>query len=173
MSRGKKYGVLGGALAALALGASHCSGGSVNFAQCSPGLLNPSLDQELFLDGPVEDTGRVSVGSRLEPYELRAGHLISEGDIVLGSAADLGGGDSKASSTITLKLLLWPGGVVPYTIDSGIPDPSRVTMAIDHWNSMLSGAIRLVPHTSEGDWASFTRSASAGTCASSVGRQGG
>jgi hypothetical protein len=162
-----------GAAIAMALLASHC-GGPAMLPQCSPGLLNQSLHQELFLEGSVEDTGTVRVNGTLEPYELRAGRLVSEGDILLGRAASLFvGGDPRASSTITLQELLWPGGVIPYAIDPAIPDPSRVTLAVDHWNSMLAGAVKLIPHSSEADWAWFSRSSSASTCASSVGKQGG
>jgi astacin len=169
----------GWALPALALAvlASDC-GGHGTLPPCSPGLLNQSLDPpEKFLEGEVEGSGKIQVGSSsswLEPYQVRSGLLISEGDIVLGNAAALSASaGSRASSVMAVLQDLWPGGVIPYALDPSIPSPSRVTAAIDHWNTMLSGAVKLVPHSSEPDWAYFTRSSSSTTCASSVGRQGG
>ncbi|HBR97546.1 MAG TPA: hypothetical protein DD979_09235 [Gammaproteobacteria bacterium] len=103
------------------------------------------------------------------------GHLVAEGDILLGpapsehEAATRGSGISIASSR-------WLDGIIPFQFDASITDSnliSRVHDAIDHWND--NSSIRLVERTdanadSYKDYVVFTDSDG---CASYVGRNGG
>ncbi|WP_438026651.1 ricin-type beta-trefoil lectin domain protein [Sorangium sp. So ce233] len=62
----------------------------------------------------------------------------------------------------------WPGGVVPYTIDPGLPDQARVTDAIKHWESATP--IRFKRRTTEADYVTFHPGDG---CSSYIGRIGG
>ncbi len=75
-------------------------------------------------------------------------------------------------SVPTVGEYLWPGGVIPYTIASGLPSQQRVASAVAHWNTQLNGTLRLVPRTKEGVYLHFTRPASPAVCASYVGWMG-
>ena len=61
----------------------------------------------------------------------------------------------------------WPGGNIPYVIDSGLPSQQRVIEAVNHWNSNLTGVIHWYPRTTESDYVVF-KSTSNG-CFSMVG----
>jgi hypothetical protein len=41
----------------------------------------------------------------------------------------------------------WPGGVVPYVIESDLPDPQRVLDSVAHWQSKTN--VRLVARTTQ------------------------
>jgi hypothetical protein len=80
-------------------------------------------------------------------FEVIDGNAILEGDIVLGpiekvrhesaiirnSIAQQSGGNVPRAIAITGKKYRWPGGVVPYAIDSNLPQSERVASAIKHW----------------------------------------
>jgi hypothetical protein len=64
---------------------------------------------------------------------------------------------------------LWPDGVVPYTIEDGLPAAERVQRAIDQWNS--SGTpVRLEPRADQDDHVAFVAGV---RCSSKRGRSGG
>jgi astacin len=105
-------------------------------------------------------------------YEVRDGLAIFEGDIILGTAEELdseGASDKhnpKEAVGMTSTLTRWPGGVVPYALSATAPNPLRIAAAVEHWNTMLKGVIRLIPRTSESKYVQFT----SGTgCASGIG----
>jgi hypothetical protein len=62
----------------------------------------------------------------------------------------------------------WPGGVIPFVINDQLPDPSRVTSAIEHWQQNTPITFR--QRTTENDFIEFIP---ASGCSSAVGRQGG
>lgn len=62
----------------------------------------------------------------------------------------------------------WPGGVVAYTINGGLPNQGRVIDAINHWQNTTR--IRFVLRTNQADYIEFVQSDG---CSSFVGRQGG
>lgn len=109
-------------------------------------------------------------------YEVRDGLAIHESDIVLGSveelerSAEAGKQAERFGLGITGARYRWPGGRIPYLIEPGMPSVSRITGAIAHWNSALSGVIRLVPRTTESNYLVFARS---GSCSSAIGMIGG
>jgi len=108
-------------------------------------------------------------------YVVRDGLAIWEGDIILGRAGEIAPAGSPAKTNsrqsmgITSTSNRWPGGVIPYTIDPTMPNQIRVVTAIDHWNSVMAGTIRLVARTSEPYYVTFFNSSSASTCSAYVG----
>ncbi|MBK5293183.1 MAG: M12 family metallopeptidase [Acidobacteriia bacterium] len=108
------------------------------------------------------------------PFTVREGIGVLEGDILLGPVEELVlvSGKEKAQREgmgITSTLYRWSGGVIPYVIDAAMPNTSRITDAVSHWNTLLGGAIQLTPRTSESYYLKFTVPASAGTCSSYIG----
>lgn len=106
------------------------------------------------------------------------GDAIFEGDIVLGTTAQMEEAFKKISESDDVQEALkgifisgskfrWPNGVIPFRIDPGLPDPNRVTEAIQHWHNHT--AIRFVPRNQEADFVTFRRSPNG--CSSAVGRQ--
>ena len=136
-------------------------------------------EEASFASGPLR-TGWI-VGRDGRPtevaYQVREGLAIWEGDIVLGEV------DEIASTREELERpegpsygvirdgsnVRWPGGVVPYVIDSNLPQPSRVTGAMKHIETN-TGRVTFVPRTNQRDYVRFVRS---NGCASSVGMVGG
>ncbi len=110
-------------------------------------------------------------------YEVIGGLAIFEGDIVLGTAAELEAARQPVPQTgrreamvISPLLRRWPGGVVPYVIDSVLANQRRVLDAIDYWNA--NTPIRLEPRSSQSNWVRFFRTAGTGRCSSDVGMAG-
>lgn len=109
-------------------------------------------------------------------YVQRGGDWIElEGDKlykVRGGVLPANPGESGVSEGVgVMSAQTWPGGVLPYVIDSSLPNQQRVTEAVNHWNTNLSGVIRLIPRTNETDYAAFIHDASG--CSSPVGRYAG
>lgn len=112
-------------------------------------------------------------------HAVEDGWAVYEGDIILGRQDELrevadtrGKSQPRDAVAITGSQYRWPGGIIPYTIDAALPNQSRVTAAVDHWNTTMAGHVKLVPRTSETAYLSFVRSSSASTCSSMVGRTG-
>ncbi len=118
-----------------------------------------------------DDAGELTIHTDLGPlttgFKAFDGVAVVEGDILVGDVEEvtsLGGqaaGRSGASA-------LWPKGVVPYTISSSLPSPSRVRDAIAQWES--STGIRFVKRTTESSYLTFRAGSG---CSSFVGRVGG
>ncbi len=107
-------------------------------------------------------------------YEIQEGRAIFEGDIDLGPAvaiaateAELAGGENHGV-IIDGSSRRWPGGVVPYVIDSSLPSQSRVTSAISHIEANTSG-VDFVPRTNQTAYVVIRPGSG---CSSSVGRTG-
>ncbi len=110
-------------------------------------------------------------------HEVAGDLAIFEGDIVLGQTWELPAATGAKNATrsavaITGSNYRWPGGIIPYSIDPTMPNTSRITAAIEHWNTVLAGVVKLTSRTTESAYVYFYRSPSAGQCASSVGRTG-
>ena len=113
-------------------------------------------------------------------YQVINGLAVVEGDIILGTPEELEppsgpqvikGPDARQEAVATSDPeTLWPEGVVPYTIDGGLPEPQRVLDAIEHWHD--NTLIRFVERTNETDWINFVEPDEL-TCASRVGMTGG
>ncbi|MFB3778037.1 MAG: M12 family metallopeptidase [Bryobacteraceae bacterium] len=110
-------------------------------------------------------------------YQVIDGMAIYQGDIVLGTAAEMeaarepaGKAGFRGAMVVSSPSDRWPGGVVPYVIDPGLVNPSRVRQAVAHWNSKTP--IRFVERTSEPNWVVFTPGSGTGVCSSYVGMVG-
>jgi hypothetical protein len=104
------------------------------------------------------------------------GEAIVEGDIVIGTVqqasdrfAALQRGDISVLGLGAIgENLRWPNGVVPFEIQSDLPNQQRVTDAIEHWQA--NTPLRFPRRTNESDYLIFRPGSG---CSSSVGRQGG
>ena len=112
-------------------------------------------------------------------YEVVDGLAIYEGDIVMGSAAELEA-KSLASQGITIDTSCvlwlchdyhWPNGIVRFRIDASLSTTmqNRVNAAIAHWEANTQIDFR-AKRSSDSDFVEFT---SGSGCSSMVGRQGG
>jgi hypothetical protein len=109
-------------------------------------------------------------------YEEIAGKAVFQGDIILSPDQIGADGDTAKSAKARVRgaglsgsHTRWPEGRIPYTIDPGLPDQSRVTNAIAHWEA--NTPIRFVTRTSESAFLTFRPSSSG--CSSAIGRTGG
>lgn len=99
-------------------------------------------------------------------YEVIAERAVFEGDILLGAEPET---ERRAQSAVSFGTR-WPGSVVPYKIDPALPNPARVTDALDHWRRYTG--FQLVPRTTEPNYLYFTDPGTGG-CSSYVGMSGG
>ncbi len=115
-------------------------------------------------------------------YSVVDGLAIFEGCVVLGTveemerrAAAIQAGETGEIAPgvgITGAQYRWPNALMPYTIDGGLPNQSRVTNAIAHWTQNTK--MRFVRRTSSNasQYPNYVRFRSATGCWSSVGMQG-
>lgn len=124
---------------------------------------------------PFEGIEAGVYGGTAVTYAIRGGDAVYEGDIELGPAAlmqkaeTLKQGAKHSATGVSSWESLWPNGVIPFAIDSTIPNPERITDAISHWNGVMGGTVALVPRTSEPNYVQFVNAADAGRCSSYVG----
>ena len=119
-----------------------------------------------------------SFAAKAVQYVELDGLAIFEGDIVLGTAAEVAqmsdmlraeAASGVASAVaITGAQFRWPNCRVPFTIDPALPNQARVTDAIAHWEANTN--YRFVARTTEADFVTFRPGSG---CSSSVGRRGG
>lgn len=113
-------------------------------------------------------------------YNVIGGWAVAEGDILLGRAGEIpatapetvedkGAPPERSSIARSDASFLWPGGVVPFTIDDTLPDQQRIFDAIHEWNTRTS--ITLVPRGAEANYVHFQNDESG--CNSFVGMVGG
>jgi hypothetical protein len=119
-----------------------------------------------------------AVGGRLESVQYAEvdGLAVVEGDMIIGTVEEVEartreveGVQAKGVAIDTLPAR-WPNAVVPYTIDPTLPNPSRVTAAINAWEQQTH--VRFVLRTASNaaqhpDWVTFRPGLG---CASNVGR---
>jgi len=145
---------------------------------------NPMGSGGEFRTGPLAGTAFVSgktFGYKALPYAVIDGLAIFEGDIVLGPVATLQAAANDSSGQqlpqyacgITGANVRWPNALIPYEVDSGLPNQQRITDAIAHWES--NTRIRFVLRTASNqaqypDYVCFIPSTG---CWSYVGRIGG
>ena len=99
---------------------------------------------------------------QLVTYEVIDGLAVWDGDIILGTPEELSpdGGTMLAGtldhqtkiSSDSDKHELWPGGVIPYTIDPDLTNP-HVAEGIRHWEE--NTPIRFIERTNQNRWLRF------------------
>ncbi|MBK8503377.1 MAG: proprotein convertase P-domain-containing protein [Saprospiraceae bacterium] len=94
------------------------------------------------------------------------GYVIIEGDIILGTKAELFG--PRAAVVTNFGNNRWPNSVVPYEIESGYPDINMIYYAINHIINNTN--LCMVPRTNETDYVRFVNSSG---CSSFIGKIGG
>jgi len=117
------------------------------------------------------DWRETEVNGRRIRYQVIDGEALV-GDIVLGPVSDVETkAANRASSVVLGQRYRWPNGVVPYVIDSDVPEvATRLEPAIRAWNDATP--VRLVLRTTETDYIQFRRR-NGFACSSNVGRIGG
>ncbi len=115
-------------------------------------------------------------GLKKVEYSVAEGKAIFEGDIVLGSAAEMAAikksvenpvPDAVEAVVITGNQFRWPDGVLIFRIDPSLPNQQRVTDAIQHWTANTN--IRFRQRTTETNFVTFVPG---GGCSSQVGMRG-
>lgn len=105
------------------------------------------------------------------------GELIYEGDIIFSedmvTANDVKlvyekGETPPQQKSVGRTSARWPNNTVYYSIDSNLPDQSRVTNAISHWESKTS--LKFVKRSSQSNYIYFTTGSG---CSSYIGMIGG
>ncbi|MFE7130354.1 Dot/Icm T4SS effector Zinc-dependent metalloprotease LegP [Streptomyces sp. NPDC057638] len=124
----------------------------------------------------------VSFRARSVRYVEIDGLALFEGDIVLGTVEEVerrteelaARASDPASAVIAVgREPRWPGGLVPFEIDTALPQQQRVYDAIAHWQGRTP--IRFVQRTTENAhrFPDYVRFISGGGCSSAIGRKGG
>jgi hypothetical protein len=124
-------------------------------------------DSEVFEADLVLDGEAHRVGLRLsdEGYLLEGDMLVTE--LLVPELAPQQD-ETVFSLSVSSKNLLWPGGVVYYTIAPSLPDKQRVFTAMNRWSAATP--IRFVPRTNQRDYVTFRPST---VCSAHIGRIGG
>jgi len=120
-------------------------------------------------------------------YTVVDGLAMFEGDIVLGTAEEMASrtratlageigteeDDLELGVAISGSQYRWPNALMPYDIDPGLPNQSRVTDAIALWTSNTN--LRFVQRTAANarQYPNYVRFRPGGGCSSSVGMRGG
>jgi hypothetical protein len=115
-------------------------------------------------------------GQELE-LKKHNGAFIFQGDILLteeqvirlsAENVDESDGYSNKSAVSTRIANQWSNKIIPYVINPSLPNPSRVTSAINHWQQKTN--FRFVQRTTENDYVEFVPGDG---CASYIGKIGG
>lgn len=124
------------------------------------------------VDGLAIFEGCIVLGTAEEMAKKTA--AIQAGEDYEGDAGELGdSGEIAHGVVISGSKYRWPNGLVPYDIDSNLPNQSRVTDAIAHWQEKTN--IRFVRRTSSNasQYPNYVYFKSASGCWSYVGMRGG
>ncbi len=169
----------------LGVAASGCAAGSAGRGSGSPGF-GPQGWQGARQGAPLQVAHLYLPGWRQAApvyYENRGGMAVTEGDIMLGPVHELGqayggprlsyGGAFHAVASDN-ESHLWPGGVIPYEIDSSVTATRRgyIDWAVNHVST--TSVLSMRPRTpADEDYVTFTEAADGYGCWSWIGRKGG
>jgi hypothetical protein len=112
-------------------------------------------------------------------YKIIDGLAIMEGDIILGDAAEIARGEIESQGLATNSVYYrWPGGIVPYAVNSSVSDLGKVRIqeAIDHieFYTTIDFVLRTYSNSyAYPDYIEFVRGTDMTSCSSRVGRKGG
>ncbi|MGB7392809.1 MAG: M12 family metallopeptidase [Pricia sp.] len=126
-----------------------------------------SVAEKEFFEGPTTDDGELVTiqwrGQKLQVLKVGGEYLI--GDMRF-NPDDISGENPKTASNGRTDRL-WPDNTVYYTVNSGLPNKSRITDGIADWESKTN--LRFVERTNQSAYIEFRKS---DVCNSSVGRTG-
>ncbi|MDF3017947.1 MAG: nas, partial [Thermomicrobiales bacterium] len=144
--------------------------------------------REWFRSSDDVRTGYVSgvvFGVKPVEYSIVDGLAIFEGDIVLGSAADIEAkpemdfselpisGDVARGVVVVPERFRWPRCEIPYEIDASITNPQLVRDAIAHWEQNTPMRFPLRTTANGAQYPNYVRFFRGDGCWSHVGMQGG
>jgi Astacin (Peptidase family M12A)/Bacterial tandem repeat domain 1 len=122
--------------------------------------------------GPVEEVEAYAAQLEAAAAPLERGGLAPDGGLPTAEAAEpappeeLKGVGIEPDSTF-----LWTNGVVPFVVDANLPNPARVTAAINHIHA--NTGIRFVARTNQTNRVRFVRNGNETFSSSAVGMRGG
>jgi astacin len=150
-----------------------------------------AADNEGFLSSGDVRTGFISGATftnKAVQYEVVNGLAFVEGDICLGSVEELErsvglvqasvsgaapAGDVASAVVITGNQYRWPNALMPYEVDSALPNQQRVTDAIAHWHANTNVRFVLRTAANASQYPNYVRVFRGDGCWSHVGMQGG
>jgi hypothetical protein len=131
---------------------------------------------------PVE-VHYVEIDGRLVGYTIEDGFAVTQGDIILGPAAELENfrqAQTRGERGLRPRSVyvpgannsrLWPNSTMYYTIEPDTPVQSNLLTAIEYWNTVAP--FKVLPRTAEPNYVTFRRITVDAACSSSVGMVGG
>src|ERR1035437_3189672 len=132
---------------------------------------------------PEPPVRSLDLNGRLIRYQVRGGFAVVEGDIIIGTAAEVEAvqraSTGKSAEPLAVVLLFntanpqkWPNATMAYDIDPAIPNPKPILDGIDHWNTKTQ--FKIVPRTTEANYVHFKPDPTLdAACLSSLGMVGG
>jgi len=132
------------------------------------------------LSGPLPDAVyAVQLGGRIVPYQVQDGWAVTEGDIILGSAAEMEAFARNPKGPVPRGAVfvadasgrpkVWADGVIPYTIAPGLTNTQAIADAMAHWQAKTP--VRFVQRITEVNYVDFVIGTT--NCSASVGMIGG
>jgi len=103
-------------------------------------------------------------GKKLSFYEKKQNYFLTEWDILVEPY------QKKTEKANSRRFGKWKQGIIPYEIDSTIPESNRIEQAIHYLHE--NSKIRLVPRTNEKDYVYFKNNGDQ-DCSSFIGKKGG
>jgi uncharacterized protein (TIGR03437 family) len=116
----------------------------------------------------------VEIGGRPTAYEVRGNYAVVQGDIIIGTAAEVEAASGRDSAVVLPGggVSYWPGGTMYYTIDANIPNQQRLLDAVKHWNDRTP--LQILPRTNQPNYVRFVRDLTMdAACSSYLGMRGG
>ena len=118
----------------------------------------------------------ILIGGKPVSYTVQDDLAVTQGDIILGTAAEIEAASKNPAVTpraaaLYLSAPTWPDATLYYTISAGFPNQQRILDAVDHWNN--NTPIKILPRTGQTNYVQFVASSDSTFCASSIGMIGG
>lgn len=152
-----------------------------------------AADNEGFVSSGDVRTGFISGATftnKAVQYEVVNGLAFVEGDICLGTVeqmertaglvqASVAGAASSGEQDIAFGVVItgsqyrWPNAVVPYEVDSALPNQQRVTDAVAHWHAKTNMRFVLRTAANASQYPNYVHIFRGDGCWSHVGMQGG
>ncbi|HET6230673.1 MAG TPA: M12 family metallopeptidase [Longimicrobiaceae bacterium] len=137
----------------------------------SEGYATPGEVRTGYISGPDGRPMKIT-------YEVHDGLAVWQGDMILGPASGIAktadeltpAGGARRGVVINTAGSRWPGGIIPFVIDAGLPNQARVNDAIAHIEANTD-IVDFVPRTTQGDYVRIVSSPDA--CSAPVGHVGG